>query len=148
MQNVRELTHRWFEEVWNQRRLDTVDELLAPDAQAHGFPEPGSVQDAAGFRAAVVQLHEAFPKIRLEMEDVFVDGDKSAVRWSAAMHANEDATDAPAKLSGFATAEWSNGQIVEAWNFVDLAPAIQKLTSTAGVPHEQAAEAKQRAAST
>ncbi|AFL87641.1 putative ester cyclase [Terriglobus roseus DSM 18391] len=127
MQDVRELTHRWFEEVWNQGRLDTVDELLASNAQAHGFPDANSVQDAAGFRATVVQLHEAFPKIHLKVEDVFVEGNKSAVRWTAAMHASKDASDAPAELSGFATAEWSNGQIVKAWNFVDMAPAVRKM---------------------
>ena len=137
MQDVRELTHRWFEEVWNQKRLETVDELLSSEAQAHGFPEVDSVQDAAGFRAAVVQLHEAFPKIYLEVQDIFVNGDKSAVRWTAAMHTSEDATDAPAKLSGFATAEWSDGKIVKAWNFVDLAPAMQKIAAASQAPTPQ-----------
>jgi predicted ester cyclase len=122
MQDVRELTHRWFEEVWNQKRLETVDELLASSAQSHGFPEPNAVQDATAFRAAVVQMHEAFPAIQLKMEDVFVDGDRSAVRWSGSFHTSTDLQSEPVKLTGFATAEWSNGQIVKAWNFVDLAP--------------------------
>jgi hypothetical protein len=29
------LARRWFEEVWNQRRADTIDEMLAPDAVSH-----------------------------------------------------------------------------------------------------------------
>ncbi|SEC46887.1 ester cyclase [Terriglobus roseus] len=127
MQDVRELTQRWFEEVWNQKRLATVDELLAPEVRAHGFPEFNSVQDAAGFKASVVQFHNAFPKIQLKMQDVFVDGDKSAVRWTATLHGREDATDKPAAVSGFATARWSSGQIVEAWNFVDMTAVIAKM---------------------
>jgi hypothetical protein len=35
------LARRWFEEVWNQRRTDTIDELLTEESVSHselGFP--------------------------------------------------------------------------------------------------------------
>ncbi len=35
------LAHRWFEEVWNQRRLDTIDELLTDESVA--FSDAGVV---------------------------------------------------------------------------------------------------------
>jgi hypothetical protein len=28
---------RWFEEVWNQRRAETIDALLAPGAPVYGI---------------------------------------------------------------------------------------------------------------
>ena len=31
------LVTRWFEEVWNKRRTDAIDEMLAPDAVVHGL---------------------------------------------------------------------------------------------------------------
>ena len=31
------LARRWFEEVWNQRRADTIDELLTDEALLAGF---------------------------------------------------------------------------------------------------------------
>ena len=33
------LVRRWFDEVWNQGREDTIDELLAATAIAHGLGE-------------------------------------------------------------------------------------------------------------
>lgn len=37
------LAQRWFEEVWNQGKESTIDELFHPQGKAYGFPEPDSV---------------------------------------------------------------------------------------------------------
>jgi hypothetical protein len=37
------LARRWFEEVWNQGRESTIDQLFHPQGKAYGFPEPDSV---------------------------------------------------------------------------------------------------------
>jgi len=37
--NPKTLIHRWFEEVWNQGREETIDELFARDAIAFGLGE-------------------------------------------------------------------------------------------------------------
>ena len=44
------LAHRWFEEVWNQRKEATAHELLAPDAVCHS--EVGELRGADGFPEA------------------------------------------------------------------------------------------------
>ena len=33
----KELSRRWFEEVWNKRRSETIDEMFAADRIAHGL---------------------------------------------------------------------------------------------------------------
>ena len=35
------LTRRWFEEVWNQRREQTIDEMISPGGIIHGLAESG-----------------------------------------------------------------------------------------------------------
>ena len=30
------LVRRWFEEVWNQGRMEAIDEMASPDAIGHG----------------------------------------------------------------------------------------------------------------
>jgi hypothetical protein len=46
------LAKRWFEEVWNQGRESSIDELFHPDGKAYGFPEPDSVLiGSEGFKA-------------------------------------------------------------------------------------------------
>lgn len=32
--------HRWFEEVWNNGRAELIDEMIAPNAIAHGLEDP------------------------------------------------------------------------------------------------------------
>jgi hypothetical protein len=39
----KQLARRWFEEVWNQGRESTIDELFHADGKAYGFPEPDSI---------------------------------------------------------------------------------------------------------
>src|SRR5258708_36564404 len=39
----KDLARRWFEEVWNQGRESTIDELFHPQGKAYGFPDPGSI---------------------------------------------------------------------------------------------------------
>jgi hypothetical protein len=46
------LAKRWFEEVWNQGRESSIDELFHPDGKAYGFPEPDSILiGLEGFKA-------------------------------------------------------------------------------------------------
>jgi len=46
-----QLMHRWFDEVWNQGKAETVHELLAEDAIGMGQGEPRQGAWSRGFRA-------------------------------------------------------------------------------------------------
>jgi hypothetical protein len=46
--DARELGRRWFEEMWNQRRDATIDELLSADS--YGHVEGGEYRGPQGFR--------------------------------------------------------------------------------------------------
>lgn len=48
------LARRWFEEVWNQRRSETIDELMHADG--HGHLEGGEVRGPAQFKAISAEL--------------------------------------------------------------------------------------------
>src|SRR5204863_5190961 len=75
------LVRRWFDEVWNQRRLETIDELLAPDARCFDMTAPDStIVGPKAFRAAAMQMHAAFGEMRLTIEDIFASNDRVAVR--------------------------------------------------------------------
>jgi hypothetical protein len=68
---------RWFEEVWNQRRLETFDELLAPDGVAHDIGAQGTdIRGPVEFRKAAETLHGLFGEMHFTVEDVFGVGDR------------------------------------------------------------------------
>ena len=71
------LMKRWFEEVWNQGRMETVRELL--DENATGFGQAGhetQVHGPADFIPFAQRLRGAFPDIKTTVEDVFGDDQK------------------------------------------------------------------------
>src|SRR5438045_1535773 len=113
-QDPRELTRRWFEEVWNQQRESAIDELLASDAVIHGL-EPGA-ENARGplaFKPFHRRFVQAFPNIRINVEDVLVERDKSACRFTcAATHTgfgpmlNFAPTGRPVQFTGMSIIIW------------------------------------------
>jgi steroid delta-isomerase-like uncharacterized protein len=75
------LVRRWYEEVWNQRDMDVLDDILAEDYVRYraGIPfanETGTADD----RQWVEMILAEFPDVTFSIEDILADGDKVAVR--------------------------------------------------------------------
>src|SRR5690242_19366211 len=74
-----ELMYRWFEEVWNQRRESTIDEVAASDVIAHGFgTEP--LVGTEGFKVAWRSLLETFGDFHVDVTHVMSVGEFISVR--------------------------------------------------------------------
>ena len=58
-QDLSALARQWFEDFWNCRRAEAVDELLDPDLR--GLLEGGVINGREEFRTACLALLEAFP---------------------------------------------------------------------------------------
>jgi hypothetical protein len=61
-----ELSQRWFEEVWNQRRSATIDELLTPKSVGH--LETGEVVGADAFKCVHADFLTALPDLRVSVK--------------------------------------------------------------------------------
>jgi steroid delta-isomerase-like uncharacterized protein len=76
------LAHRWFEEVWNQRRFETIDELLSPDSRC--TTSAGAVIGQEEFREKMLRpLLAAFPDVSVSVDGTMAQGDEVVVRWTA-----------------------------------------------------------------
>src|SRR5215204_6823451 len=75
------LVRRWYEEVWNQRDMDVVDDILADDYVRYraGIPFANEVGTADDLQWVEMILAE-FPDATFTIEDILADGDKVAVR--------------------------------------------------------------------
>jgi hypothetical protein len=67
------LARRWFEEVWNQRRTDTIDELLTDESVSHTDSGPLRGKREFKERAHAVFL-SAFPDLRMTVEGTVAEG--------------------------------------------------------------------------
>jgi steroid delta-isomerase-like uncharacterized protein len=127
------LMRRWFEEIWNQGRLETVTELLAPNAIGMGQGEHDRiVHGPDDFLPFAQRLRQAFPDIHVTVEDAFGSGDKVVVRWSATMTHLGNQLGIPASgkrvnITGMTLVRFSGGQIAEGWDNWDQLRMMQMI---------------------
>ena len=79
LEKNRNTVTRYFEEVWNQGKLDVLDEILSPEYINHnpGFenPKPGP----EGLRPIVSAIRNGFPDLKYIIEKLIVTDDYVAV---------------------------------------------------------------------
>ena len=132
-ERIRGLARRWFEEVWNQGREQTIDELVAPDSVIHGLGDAGKqIRGPAGFRSFYNHFRSAFSDLHVDVEDVLVDGDKAVARLSFTGRHTGDSlgiapTDKTFKSTAIVIMKWRDGQITDSWNEFDAAGMMQQL---------------------
>ena len=119
------ILRRWFEEVWNQKRRETIRELISPDCISHDLNDTGGdVRGPDGFEAFFDRLVAAFPDIHIVVEDCFASGDKVVGRYVATMTHTGDymglrASGSKATVTGITIIRMANGQCVESWDSWD-----------------------------
>ena len=128
-----QLIRRWFQEVWNEGKTQTIHELLDPDAVAVGQLEDGKqLRGAADFVPFVENLRGAFPYMKLAVEDVFGAEDRVVLRWSATMTHRGNQLGMPAtgkvvRLTGITIARIRDGKIVEGWDNWDQLGMLKQI---------------------
>lgn len=123
----KELLRRWFEEVWNKGRADAIEEMFDENGIAHGLSDDPSkpIKGPRDYRPFYTTLRQAFPNLRIVIEDMVAEGDKVAARCSVRGKHEGDfmgraATQSPVEFNGIAIVRIDNGKIVEAWNNFDF----------------------------
>lgn len=76
----RKIALRWMQEVWNDRRDETVDELMDENAVGHACGGPDFCGRHA-FRAFRDPYLEAFKDLKLDVSDTVAEGEHVVVRW-------------------------------------------------------------------
>jgi predicted ester cyclase len=83
MPHSADLIRRWFEEVWNQGREATIDELCAKHAVGHGQTHDGTdISGPEHFKAFWNAFRAAFSSIHIELNQTIAEGDMAMLRWT------------------------------------------------------------------
>jgi len=124
--SVEGVVRQWFEEVWNKKRVEAIDELLAPDCKAHGLiPGGGVLIGPDGFKESHRVFANAFPDLQITLDEVLISGDLAATRFTVTgTHLGDTLgvapTSRPVEFMGMTMARIRDGKIVEGWNVVDF----------------------------
>ena len=124
------LVRRWFDEVWNQGRAASIDEMLTSDAVVHGLGP--SLRGPSEFKPFQAMYRGAFPDIDIQVDDMLAEGDLVAARWSGVGTHRGDglgftATSKRAQFKGLTIVRVRDGKIVEGWNSFDQLGMLQQL---------------------
>ena len=126
--NVRRL----FEEVWNKGQLPVADELFAPTYTHHDSSTPDVGRGPESEKKRVTLYRNAFPDIRLTIEDMLAEGDTVVARWSCrGTHKGELNGIAPTgkqfNITGTSIARFTNGKMFEGYINWDSLGLMQQL---------------------
>jgi steroid delta-isomerase-like uncharacterized protein len=128
-----QLMRRWFREVWNEGKKQTIFDLLSADGVGHGQLEDGSeLRGPDQFVPLVERIRGAFPDIHITVDDAFGEGDKVVVRWSATMthggdHLGMPATGNAVRMTGMTIALIRDQKIIEGWDNWDQLGMLRQI---------------------
>lgn len=133
------VVRRYFEEVWNQRKLEVLDQIIAPQAVNHDPASPDFGKGPEAARKLVQMYLNAFPDSRFTILDMIAEGDRVVARWRAeGTHQGELAGIAPTGrrciAEGTLTARISGGKMAETWDMWD---ALGLMRQIGAVPEPQ-----------
>jgi steroid delta-isomerase-like uncharacterized protein len=129
------LIRKWFEEVWNQGREATIDEMCHKDAVGVGQAQHGTqIHGPEDFKQLWRNVRGAFSEIHIDVHDTIEQDDRVVARWTMAMiHTGPFLGIAPSKkhvrVTGMSAQRFLDGKIVEAWDNWDQLSLLVQLGS-------------------
>ena len=73
------IVRRFYEEVFNQRNVDAIDELVGNEFLNHD-PTPAAFRDRESMKQFIKTITNAFPDHHHAIEDLIAEGDKVVMR--------------------------------------------------------------------
>ena len=129
------LVRRFVEEVFEERRANAVNELVADSFTSHTwhFEEDGRSK----LRAAAERLRFALDDVTFDVEDMIAEGDRVAVRLTASARQVGELMGMPPTGKSYSIGEIhifrvEDGKIAEHWHHLDAPSMMAQLKGDAG----------------
>jgi steroid delta-isomerase-like uncharacterized protein len=123
----------YWEQVWNQRNIALVDDLIAPTYITH-MPD-GRVRllpGPEGIKCLLTDYTAAFPDLHVRVEDLIAEGDMVVAHTS--WHGTQQgtfcgvsATGKPITFMSIVIFRVAFGKLVECWTCIDRLDVLQQL---------------------
>ena len=123
MSTNKEIARRWFDEVWNQRRTESIAELTHPECIGHH--EGHTSKGHADLRVLQRDLLSMVPDLKVVVEAIVAEGDEVVVRWTA----KGSSAERPVTFSGITWMRIAEGKIMEGWDRWNQAALVQYLAA-------------------
>jgi len=126
------IVRRLYEEVWNKRRVELVDELMSPSHALHDNHLPDSGIGPEAYKRNVARFVTGFPDLRFTIEDMLSENDKVAVCWTiSGTHKGEfrgiSPTSKKVSIEGITINHIADGKIMDSYISADFLGLMQQL---------------------
>jgi steroid delta-isomerase-like uncharacterized protein len=126
------VVERFFEEAINQRRLDVLDEIIAPHFQGSKLEIEATYSTREQLKQGLAMVLNAFPDYHQVIHDWICAGDRVVARWTTSgTHQGPYNGIAPTgrviREHGIDIFRVVDGQIVEHWIELDLLGILRQM---------------------
>jgi steroid delta-isomerase-like uncharacterized protein len=133
----KDIVRRFFDEIWNQRRLERFDAYVSEDFVTSG-PTGALSRGRDALRSFTEGFLDAVPDYRIQLDDLVEEGDRVAVRWVCrGTHRGTLMGVAPTgrsfSLSGISIYRVRDGRLAEVWRERDLPGMWRQLLPELGL---------------
>jgi len=130
--NNEQLIIRYFEEVWNQGKLDVLDEIISADYINHSPGMPNPPRGPEGLKPIVSAIRKAFPDLKYVIENMVISEHQVAVYTTMyGIHKGDFFGLAPThksiKVSQMQIERIANNKIIEHWRVTDDLTMMRQL---------------------
>jgi steroid delta-isomerase-like uncharacterized protein len=122
---------RFYDEVFNRGDVNAIDQFCAPDFKDH-TAMPGQAPGVQGLKQIMGAYFNAFPDMKIEVEDIIAEGDLVAARFSGSATHKGDlfgtaATGKRIHFSGTDFLRFKNGKVTDVWHQGDDVIALMQI---------------------
>lgn len=134
----RTIIRRLYQEVWNERKVQVVDELLSASHALQDPNWPGSQVGPELYKRRVAELLRGFPDLCFTVEDTIAEGEKVVACWTlSGTHQGEfmevPATGRKISVEGITIHHIKNGKILDSYTRWDALGLMRQL---GGIPSQ------------
>jgi len=120
----RALIERYISEVWNEGKLEVLDEIIHQNYSNHSPGLPNPQQGPAGLKPIVAMMLTGFPDLIFKIEDLIITDKKIAIRSTmSGTHLGDlfgmAATGKKVEVNQFQIEYIQDGKIIEHWRQSD-----------------------------
>src|SRR5215475_3226032 len=128
----KELVRKFYDEVWNERKVQAVEKYLSP---SHALTDPNAMDSKTGpeaYQAVVTRFLRAFSGLKFEVQDMVCEKDKLVAFWMiSGTHTGEYNGVAPTNkkvtVEGISIHQIANGKIMDTSSVWDTLGLLKKI---------------------
>ena len=126
------IVRRLYEEVWNNRKLELISEIISPSHALQAPSVAGSAIGPEAYKRQVLRFLEGYPDLHWTIEDTIAEEDKVVACWTISgtqrgEYLGIPATNKKVSVDGITIHHIANGKIMDSYSNWDALGMMQQL---------------------